>query len=118
MGSFSLSSREKEWEEVNPERLGDILTLAKKMVQEANLLLESFDKDIELKVVLAVPHSLLSSRQTPNVDTSDAVMVRVLHKQKGSESVWSVDTLQEKLVILRDMAKRKGEGAQLVSACN
>ncbi len=118
MKIVSLFSLEKEWEEVNCERLGDILTQAKQMVKEANSLLETFDEEIVFRVVLAVPRSLLSSQQTPDVNTSDEVLVRVLHRRKGSESVWSVNTLQEKLVILRDIAKRKEGGAQVVSAYN
>ena len=53
------------------------------------------------------------------MQTSNEVAIRVLHKQRGTDSVWSLDTLAEKVLIMRDMYERMEEGGSLVvsSSC-
>ena len=48
------------------------------------------------------------------MQTSNEVAIRVLHKQRGTDSVWSLDTLAEKVLTMRDMYERIEEGGSLV----
>ena len=48
------------------------------------------------------------------MQTSNEVAIRVLHKQRGTDSVWSLDTLAEKVLTMRDMYERIEEGESLV----
>ena len=93
--------------------------LANRLVQEANMLAEALHEDTQFHVVLTVPLSILSRGQTikaEDISTSNEVAIRVLHKQRGTDSVWSVDTLEEKIIIMRDMYERMEEGgSSLVS---
>ncbi len=77
------------------------------------MLAEALRKDTVFKVTLTVPRSFLSPRQTLNseeISTSNEVAIRVLHKQRGTDSVWSTDTLEEKVIVMRDMYERMEEG--------
>ena len=60
-----------------------------------------------------VPRSFLTPRQRSEVDevhSSNEVAIRVLHKQRGTDSVWSLETLEEKVLTMRDMYERMEEG--------
>ena len=46
--------------------------------------------------------------------TSNEVAIRVLHKQRGTDSVWSLDTLQEKVLAMREMYQRTEDGLALL----
>jgi kinesin family protein 13 len=48
------------------------------------------------------------------MQTNNEVAIRVLHKQRGTDSVWSTDTLDEKVLTMRDMYERIEEGGSLV----
>ena len=48
------------------------------------------------------------------MQTSNEVAIRVLHKQRGTDSVWSLDVLSEKVLTMRDMYERIEEGGSLV----
>ena len=48
------------------------------------------------------------------VHSSNEVAIRVLHKQRGTDSVWSLDTLEEKVLTMRDMYERMEEGDSLL----
>ena len=48
------------------------------------------------------------------MQTSNEVAIRVLHKQRGTDSVWSLDVLAEKVLTMRDMYERIEEGGSLV----
>ena len=64
-----------------------------------------------------MPRSFLSPREKLNkedMQTSNEVAIRVLHKQRGTDSVWSLDTLAEKVLTMRDMYERIEEGGSLV----
>ena len=58
-----------------------------------------------------VPRSFLSPRKMKSDDmsTSNEVAIRVLHKQRGTDSVWSLDQLEEKVLTMRDMYQRMEE---------
>ncbi len=42
--------------------------------------------------------------------TSNEIAIRVIHKQRGTDSVWSLNTLAEKVLTMRDMYQRLEEG--------
>ncbi len=104
---------EEEWEQRNRERLINTVIQANRLTQEANMLAEALHKDTVFKVTLTVPRSFLSPRQTLDSDeisTNNEVAIRVLHKQRGTDSVWSTETLEEKVIVMRDMYERMEEG--------
>ena len=77
------------------------------------MLAEALHKDTVFKVTLTVPRSFLSPRQTLNseeINTSNEVAIRVLHKQRGTDSVWTTETLEEKVLVMREMYERLEEG--------
>ena len=93
---------------------------ANRLVQEANLLAEALHKDTLFKVTLTVPRSFLSPIRSVDAseETTNEVAIRVLHKQRGTDSVWTTDTLEEKVLTMREMYERMEEGGSLlVSSC-
>lgn len=46
--------------------------------------------------------------------TSNEVAIRVLHAQRGTDSVWSLDALEEKVLTMREMYERMEEGGPLL----
>ena len=108
---------EEEWEYKNRERLIKTVLTANRLVQEANLLADELHKDTLFRVTLAVPKSFLSPRQrrdSEEMSTSNEVAIRVLHKQRGTDSVWSLETLMEKVLTMREMYERMEEGGPLL----
>lgn len=112
----SVPSRiEEEWEQKNRGRLIKSVLQANRLVQEANMLADALHKDTLFKVTLTVPRSFLSPTQ--NVEASsetNEVAIRVLHKQRGTDSVWTTDTLEEKVLTMREMYERMEEGGSLL----
>ena len=112
---------EEEWEHKNRERLIQSVLQANRLVQEANMLADELHKDTMFRVTLTVPKSFLSPRQriqSEEMSTSNEVAIRVLHKQRGTDSVWSLETLEEKVLTMREMYERVEEGGPLlVSHC-
>ncbi len=99
----------------NRERLKQSVLQANRLVQEANMLAEALHKDTVFKVTLTVPRSYLSPTQhVESSDTTNEVAIRVLHKQRGTDSVWTTDTLEEKVLTMREMFERVEEGGSLV----
>ena len=47
--------------------------------------------------------------ESDDMSTSNEVAIRVLHKQRGTDSVWSLDQLEEKVLTMRDMYQRMEE---------
>ena len=47
--------------------------------------------------------------KSDDMSTSNEVAIRVLHKQRGTDSVWSLDQLEEKVLTMRDMYQRMEE---------
>eukprot|EP00731_Ephydatia_muelleri_P010946 Em0005g1532a len=86
-------SLEEEWEERN----------------------HALHKDTVFKVTLTVPVSFLSPHKK-STETSNEVAIRVLHKQHGTDHVWSLDTLHEKVLGMREMYQRMEEGSSLLDA--
>ena len=71
--------------------------------------------------ILQIPKSFLSPRQrmsSEEMHTSNEIAIRVIHRQRGTDSVWSLNTLAEKVLTMRDMYQRieeGGSGSLLVS---
>ena len=71
--------------------------------------------------ILQIPKSFLSPRQrmsSEEMHTSNEIAIRVIHRQRGTDSVWSLNTLAEKVLTMRDMYQRieeGGNGSLLVS---
>ncbi len=106
---------EEEWEQKNRGRLIKSVLQANRLVQEANMLADALHKDTVFKVTLTVPRSFLSPTQ--NVEASEdtnEVAIRVLHKQRGTDSVWTTETLEEKVLTMREMYDRMEEGGSLL----
>ena len=104
---------EEEWEHKNRERVLKSALTANRLVQEANMLADELHKDTLFRVTLTVPKSFLSPRQRMDLEemsTSNEVAIRVLHKQRGTNSIWSLETLEEKLPTMREMYERVEEG--------
>lgn len=80
------------------------------------MLADALHKETVFKVTLTVPRSFLSP--TLNVEeaseTTNEVAIRVLHKQRGTDSVWTTDTLEEKVLTMREMYERMEEGGSLL----
>lgn len=116
-GCFVPSRIEEEWEHKNRERLIKSVLTANRLVQEANMLADELHKDTLFRVTLTVPKSFLSPRQTMDseeMSTSNEVAIRVLHKQRGTDSVWSLETLEEKVLTMREMYERMEDGGPLL----
>ena len=112
--SFRL---EEEWEAKNRERLIQSVLQANRLVQEANMLADELHNDTIFRVTLTVPRSLLSPRHcmdSQEMSTSNEVAIRVLHKQRGTDSVWSLETLEEKVLTMREVYERMEEGGPLL----
>ena len=111
-----MHSLKEKWEQNNRERLIQSVLHANRLVQEANMLADELQKDTIFRVILAVPKSFLSPRQWihSEMSTSNEVAIRVLHKQRGTDSVWSLETLEEKLLMMREMYERIEEGGPLL----
>ncbi len=108
-------SIEEEWEEKNRGRLIKSVLHANRLVQEANLLAEALHKDTVFKVTLTVPRSFLSpTSDVTSENTHNEVAIRVLHKQRGTDSVWTTDTLEEKVLTMREMYEHMEEGGSLL----
>ena len=61
-----------------------------------------------------IPKSFLSPRQylsSEEMHTSNEIAIRVIHRQRGTDSVWSLNTLAEKVLTMRDMYQRIEEGS-------
>lgn len=111
---------EEEWELKNKDRLVKSVLQANRLVREANMLADALHKDTLFKVTLTVPRSFLSPTESVQAseETSNEVAIRVLHKQRGTDSVWTTDTLEEKVLTMREMYERMEEGVSLlVSWC-
>ena len=68
---------------------------------------------LSLSLSLQIPKSFLSPRQkisSEEMHTSNEIAIRVIHRQRGTDSVWSLNTLAEKVLIMRDMYQRLEEG--------
>ena len=81
------------------------------------MLADELHKDTLFRVTLTVPKSFLSPRQrmdSEEMSTSNEVAIRVLHKQRGTDSVWSLETLEEKVLTMREMYERMEEGGPLL----
>ena len=114
--TWCISRIEEEWEQKNRARLIKSVLQANRLVQEANMLAEALHKDTLFKVTLTVPRSFLSPIQNVEAssETTNEVAIRVLHKQRGTDSVWTTDTLEEKVLTMREMYERMEEGASLL----
>ena len=42
--------------------------------------------------------------------TSNEIAIRVIHRQRGTDSVWSLNILAEKVLTMRDMYQRLEDG--------
>ena len=68
-----------------------------------------------------IPKSFLSPRiqhSSEEMHTSNEIAIRVIHRQRGTDSVWSLNTLAEKVLTMRDMyqcIEEGGYGPVLVS---
>ena len=81
------------------------------------MLADELHKDTLFRVTLTVPKSFLSPRQCVDSEeliTSNEVAIRVLHKQRGTDSVWPLETLEEKVLTMREMYERMEEGGPLL----
>ena len=80
------------------------------------MLADALHKDTLFKVTLTVPRSFLSPVQSVSAseETTNEVAIRVLHKQRGTDSVWTTDTLEEKVLTMREMYERMEEGGSLL----
>ena len=106
---------EEEWEQKNRERLIKSVLQANRLVQEANMLADALHKDTVFKVTLTVPRSYLSPTQhVETLDTINEVAIRVLHKQRGTDSVWTTETLEEKVLTMREMYEHMEDGVSLM----
>ena len=126
---------EQEWEDQNRERLMNTVLLANQLVREANMLSEALHRDTMFRVTLTVsvvecscavascpdyphpppqiPKSFLSPRllhSSEEMHTSNEIAIRVIHRQRGTDSVWSLNILAEKVLTMRDMYQRLEEG--------
>ena len=66
-----------------------------------------------LLFIFQIPKSFLSPRQkisSEEMHTSNEIAIRVIHRQRGTDSVWSLNTLAEKVLTMRDMYQRLEEG--------
>ena len=108
---------EEEWEAKNRERLIQSVLQANRLVQEANMLADELHKDTMFRVTLTVPRSFLSPRHrmdSEEMSTSNEVAIRVFHKQRGTDSIWSLETLEEKVLTMREMYERIEDGGPLL----
>ena len=81
------------------------------------MLADELHKDTLFKVALTIPKSFLCHKQTMNsedMSTSNEVAIRVLHKRQGTDSVLSLDALEEKVLTMREMYERMEEGGPLL----
>ena len=67
-------------------------------------------------VCVQVPKSFLSPHQLHRgeLNTSNEVAIRVIHRQRGTDSVWTLDTLEEKVLTMREMYQRMEDGGTLL----
>ncbi len=139
LSSLLPCSLEEEWEHRNKERLINHVLKANRLVREANMLADELHKDALFKVTVTVsiasqsdwiswllippcaprqvPRSFLSYHHqvdTEEMHTSNEVAIRVLHHQRGTDSVWSLDALEEKVLTMREMYGRIEEGGPLL----
>ena len=81
------------------------------------MLADELHKDTMFRVTLTVPRSFLSPRHrmdSEEMSTSNEVAIRVFHKQRGTDSIWSLETLEEKVLTMREMYERIEEGGPLL----
>lgn len=79
------------------------------------MLAEALHKETVFKVTLTVPRAFLSPTQSVEAsEGNNEVAIRVLHKQRGTDSVWTTDTLEEKVLTMREMYERMEEGGSLL----
>ena len=84
------------------------------------MLADALHKDTLFKTTLTVPRSFLSPRQkidSEDMSSSNEVAIRVLHRQRGTDSVWDLDTLEDKVLAMRDMYERLEDGGPLLVSC-
>ena len=86
-------------------RLQEVVLYASDLVRTANQYSEALQKDVKFSVTLRISPSYLvpRSRSIPREDITSCVAIRVIFTSKGTDAVWSLDTLHEKLAVIAEM---------------
>ena len=99
-------------------RLQEVVLYASGLVRTANQYSEALQKDVKFSVTLRINPTYLvpRSRFIPREDITSCVAIRVVFTSKSTDTVWSLDMLHEKLVVIAEMyeefQRNKGEGRE------
>ena len=100
-------------------RLQKVVVYATDLVRTANQYSEALKSDAKFSVTLRIDHSYLvpRSRFVAREDIAGCVAIRVIVPGKGSDAVWTIDMLQDKLAVVAEMyeeaernREERGEG--------
>ena len=103
-------------------RLQELVLYATDLVRTANQYSEALQRDVRFSVTLRIVPSYLAprSRYVTREDIMGCVAIRVIFPGKGSDAVWTIEMLQDKLAVIAEMyeeaernREERGEGANI-----
>ena len=103
-------------------RLQEVVLYATGLVRTANQYSEALQRDVRFSVTLRIDPSYLvpRSRFVAREDITGCVAIRVIFPGKGSDAVWTIEMLCEKLAVIAEMyeeaernREERGEGGNV-----
>ena len=99
------NQRPPELEASSLTRLQELVLYATDLVRTANQYSEALQRDVRFSVTLRIVPSYLvpRSRYVTREDIMGCVAIRVIYPGKGSDAVWTIEMLQDKLAVIAEM---------------
>ena len=95
---------------VERQKLRDQVVRANTLVREANTLSDEMCKETSFRVILQIPKANLDANRKSHIITSE-VAIEVTHRARGTQTVWTLEKLQHRIFLMREMYEsRRDEG--------
>ncbi|KAL5249740.1 hypothetical protein ACHWQZ_G018536 [Mnemiopsis leidyi] len=126
-GAFSPDSEESQVSRDNDEsydeeleaaraaerqKLRDQVVRANTLVREANTLSDEMCKETSFRVILQIPKANLDANKKSLIITSE-VAIEVTHRSRGTQTVWTLEKLQHRIFLMREMYESRRDDGSL-----
>ena len=126
-GAFSPDSEESQTSHDNDEtydeeleaaraaerqKLRDQVVRANTLVREANTLSDEMCKETSFRVILQIPKANLDANKKSMIITSE-VAIEVTHRARGTQTVWTLEKLQHRIFLMREMYESRRDDGSL-----
>lgn len=94
------------------QKLRDQVVRANTLVREANTLSDEMCKETSFRVILQIPKANLDANKKTQIITSE-VAIEVTHRSRGTQTVWTLEKLQHRIFLMREMYEQRREDGNL-----